>query len=162
MAENEIITNPNTDQENQDYIDAINELKNNSVSKDKYDRVIAENKKLLKSLTSGEQIEVPAPKTPTIEETVAPLADRSSELFNLDWAEKTMAFREAVMSRGLRDPFLPQGPGVVPTDRNRENARAMETALKHCIEKADGDNAVFLAEWNKIYQPDPMRMAGRR
>ena len=147
----------------QDYIDTINELKNNSVPKDKYDRILQENKRLLKSIANGEGIEVQAPKTPTIEETVAPLADRENQMLSLEFAEKSLAFRDAVMAKGKRDPYLPQGEDITLTAQNYETAQKMADALKHCIEVADGDEAVFLNEWNRIYVPSPIGQArGRR
>ena len=75
----EILEQPQVNQEEMDYIDVINDLKANTVSKDRYDRLLADNKKLLQSISKGESIEgTPAPKTPTIKEAVAPLADRDN------------------------------------------------------------------------------------
>lgn len=152
------------EQENMDYIDIINEMKENSVSKDKYERVLAENKKLLKTLSKGESLDpqVMAPKKPTIEEAVAPLADRENQLLSLDFAKQSLAFREAVMAKGHRDPYLPQGEGITPQTADYEDAEAMARAFQHCIEVADGDNAVFLNEFNRIYRPNPINGASRR
>ena len=43
--------------DNTNYIDAIKDLKQNSVSKEKYDALAAENKKLVDALVNGEEIE---------------------------------------------------------------------------------------------------------
>jgi len=162
LENNNIEQQPQNQNEDQDYIDAINEIKANSVSKDKYDRILAENKKLLKSLTKGEGMEVPAPKKPSIKEAVAPLADRDNQMLSLEFAEQSLAFRQAVMDAGHRDPWLPQGPNAVITQEHYDNAKNMEQVFKHCIEVAQGDSAVFTNEFNRFYKPDPMNYNGRR
>ena len=164
MPEEILDQQPQVNQEEMDYIDVINDLKANTVSKDRYDRLLADNKKLLQSISKGESIEgTPAPKTPTIKEAVAPLADRDNITVSLEFAKQSLAFREAVIAAGKRDPYLPQGDDVAPTSNDYERASKMEKAFKHCIEVADGDEAVFLNEWNRIYLPSPMGQArGRR
>ena len=56
MEQNE--TNIN---ENQQYIDAIRDLKANTVSKDRYNKLMEENKNLLNSLVNGESVATAAP-----------------------------------------------------------------------------------------------------
>ena len=47
--------------ENQQYIDAIRDLKANTVSKDRYNKLMEENKNLLNSLVNGESVAAAAP-----------------------------------------------------------------------------------------------------
>ena len=66
MNENEQLTNQTNEQneninENQQYIDAIRDLKANSVSKDRYNKLMEENKNLLNSLVNGEVVATAAP-----------------------------------------------------------------------------------------------------
>lgn len=50
----EILENQETEvNEYQKYLDSINELKSNTVSKDKYDKIMEENKTLLESIVNG-------------------------------------------------------------------------------------------------------------
>ena len=49
-VEEEVVDNTN-------YIEALKDLKQNSVSKEKYDALVAENKKLVDALVNGEEIE---------------------------------------------------------------------------------------------------------
>lgn len=71
MNENEILTNQ-TEQietqqnENQQYIDAIRDLKANTVSKERYDKLMEENKNLLNSLVNGEPVAAAAPAQPEL------------------------------------------------------------------------------------------------
>lgn len=67
----EILTNQPNEQneninENQQYIDAIRDLKANSVSKDRYDKLMEENKNLLNSLVNGEVVATAAPSQPEL------------------------------------------------------------------------------------------------
>ena len=53
MDETNELTNTTTESTEQNYIDTIKKLKENSVEKDKYNKVIEENKQLLKALTES-------------------------------------------------------------------------------------------------------------
>ena len=55
--ENEIKRNEEVVVDNTDYIDAIKELKQNSVDKDKYDALKSENKKLLEAIVNGQELQ---------------------------------------------------------------------------------------------------------
>ena len=56
MQDNEIKRNEEEVVDNTDYIAAIEELKKNSVSKDKYDALAAREKKLLEAVVNGQEI----------------------------------------------------------------------------------------------------------
>ena len=65
MNEQEILTQQTEEttqqNENQQYIDAIRDLKANTVSKDRYNKLMEENKNLLNSLVNGEVVATAAP-----------------------------------------------------------------------------------------------------
>ena len=52
----------NVDDPTVDYIEAIKDLKQNTVDRSKYDELRAENKKLLESIVNGREIEMPEAK----------------------------------------------------------------------------------------------------
>ena len=53
----------------EDYLAAINELKQNTVDRQKYDQLKAENKKLLESIVNGQEIDIrKAPQQRSVEE----------------------------------------------------------------------------------------------
>ena len=64
MPEEKVLTNESGAVEDMtpDYLAAIQELKQNSVDRSKYDELRAENKKLLQSIVNGQQVEVEEPK----------------------------------------------------------------------------------------------------
>lgn len=147
MNDNEIKTQEMAD-ENVDYINAINELKANSVSKEKYEKVKAENKQLLNSLISNEPIEgvKPAEPKPTVDELRRKLFTRDAELSNVEYVSTALDLREALLEAGEKDPFLPYGSKIVPTQEDLECAERVATVLKECVEYADGDSEVFTNE----------------
>lgn len=77
----EILTNTQTIEEtnineNQQYIDAIRDLKANTVSKDRYNKLMEENKNLLNSLVNGESVAAAAPSQPEL----PPIQDLVNEM----------------------------------------------------------------------------------
>lgn len=129
--------------DNIDYINAINELKQNSVSKESYDKLRAENKQLLDTLVSGgtiTQIEAPV--------DIAKLRkDLNNEnITNLDYCKAALKLRDAVIAEGGRDPFLPCGTHVSLDDSDYAAAEKVAGVLQECIDYAQGDPGVFTVE----------------
>ena len=59
MAEKETSVTGEAVDSTEDYIAAINELKQNTVERSKYEQLRADNKRLLDSLVNGQQVEMP-------------------------------------------------------------------------------------------------------
>lgn len=128
-----------------DYIEALKEMKQNSVSKADYDKIKEENKRLLKSLVNGE----------TVQQTVEPvdvnklraeLYDSDESYSNLEYITKTLQLRDAIIENGGPDPFLPVGQRISPTNEDIATANHVAEIFKECVEYANGDNAVFTNE----------------
>lgn len=145
MTEQEIIQ-----EENIDYIEAINEMKANSVSKELYNKLKNENKKLLDTLISGGQLENNPEEKVDMNQLRKELYGGDQALSNLDYWTKTMKLREAIMESGKPDPFAPQGKQIVATDEDRAAAQKVADGIQHCIDVADGDNLVFTNELQRI------------
>lgn len=129
-----------------DYLAAINELKQNSVDRSKYDELKAENKKLLDSIVNGQAIEVMAS-----EPKVREVAEIREELFNhehsnLDYVKLALELRSTLMSKGEPDPFIPVGKQISPTREDIEAADRVAQVYQECIDYADGDSALFTQE----------------
>ena len=136
----------------ENYLEAIKNLKENTVSKEEYDRVVTENKTLLEGIVNGGAL----PTDQNVEKTGRSINDIRKELFaddgksNLRYAELSLELREAIMDAGGEDPFLPVGEGVVIQQSDRESAQRVADGLKECIERADGDSAIFTNELQRI------------
>lgn len=131
-----------------DYVNAINELKANSVSKEAYDKLKSENKKLLDSLVSGKEIEVEA-KPVNVDELRSKLFNPDKALSNLDYVSTALQLRDALIEQGEPDPFLPVGEKVVISDDDIAKAENVANVLQDMVDIADGNNVVFNQEYQR-------------
>jgi hypothetical protein len=131
-----------------DYIETIKNLRESTVDKSEYEKLRADNKKLLDSLVNGSKANE-EPAKPALREP----NDIRKELFvsddtmsNLDFATKAIELRDTLLAKGEMDPFLPYGKQILPTDDDIASADRVAKVLKECIKYADGDNSVFTNE----------------
>ena len=133
-----------------DYIEQIKKLKESSVSKDDYNKLKADNKKLIDALASGTQIESKVePKIDAVDkinELRKKLFSKGSNLNNLEYCDTALQLRDALIENGERDPFLPFGHNVVATDSDHETANRVANIMRECIDYADGDSDIFTNE----------------
>ena len=132
-----------------DYISEIQRLKETSVSRDDYDKLKADNKKLIEALANGTQMDVVEPKTSAVEkinECRNKLFAKENNLNNLEYCKTAVELREALIENGDRDPFLPYGHNVLATESDIESANRVATILKECIDYAEGDSNIFTNE----------------
>lgn len=140
----ETIQNQETQDNTQDYIAEIQNLRETTVPKDEYNRLREENKRLISSLAKGETITQPKAK-PDINELRKRVFDNEHQS-NLEYWGAVLELRDAVIDSGAPDPFLPQGHKVVPTTEDIECANRVATVVKECIDYADGDSQLFTNE----------------
>ena len=146
MLENENLeqrveeSNPDTD-----YVAAIKELKEKTVSKESYQKLREENKKLLQSLVNGEQIQTEVEK-PDINELRKELFNEDSNIDNVTFISKALELRTALIENGEPDPFLPVGKRITPTDEDISAANRVATVLQECVDYSQGDSQAFTNE----------------
>ena len=140
------------DKSNVDLAKALKELRENSVSKEDYERVVNENKQLVAEVINGEGGAGSGQATPPqdLEADIKALREKlygpkASELSNLEFCEATLKLREAIIKRDGVDPFLPHGANIKPTDFDTQRAQAVADVMAECIKEADGDSGVFTA-----------------
>ena len=133
-----------------DYIEQIKKLKESSVSKDDYNKLKADNKRLIDALANGSQLEsVVASKVSSVDkinELRSKLFSKGSNLNNLEYCDTALQLRDALIEKGERDPFLPFGHNVIATDSDIESSERVATILKECVDYADGDSDIFTNE----------------
>lgn len=159
MIENENVVETEQTNEYQEYIDTIADLKANSVSKDKYDQLMAEKKQLIEALKSGQQI------TEVVEEKPVNIDELRNELYgkpeqsmsNLEYVTKTLQLRNAIMEAGGDDPFMPNGSGYTYDKADAEKAAYVAQVFQECIDYADGDDQLFTQELMRRTKDDPIR-----
>lgn len=133
-----------------DYISEIQRLKETSVSRDDYDKLKADNKKLIEALANGTQLEGKVePKIDAVENINnlrKKLFSKGNNLNNLEYCKTAVELRDALIENGERDSFLPFGHNVIATESDIETANRVATIMKECIDYADGDSDIFTNE----------------
>ena len=130
-----------------DYIATIKELKQNSVDRQKYDQLKAENKKLLDSIVNGQEIDLPQEsKKRSVDEIRSEMFKEDNGLTNLQYIKDALELRSQLISEGKPDPFLPVGNQIAPTDFDIATAERVANVLQECVDYAEGDSSVFTNE----------------
>lgn len=131
------------------YAQTIKDLKANTVSRKDYEKLEEQNKQLLDAIINGngepgdkDKVEV----LPSIKELREDLYGGKKHLSNLEYWEKTLALREALMAQGETDPFVPAGKRITAENSDFEAAERVATVVKECIDYAKGDSAIFTSE----------------
>ena len=129
-----------------EYINQIKDLKENTVSREEYERIKNDNKELAKALINGTGANIPGITKP---EEKPDLDDLRKKLFtkksknDLEYFTNLLALRDGVMADGQPDPFLPINREFRATAQDEADAERIATQIKEAIEYADGDPAVF-------------------
>lgn len=129
----------------QDYLEAIQSLKQNSVDRSEYEKLKAENKKLINAVVNGQSGDVEAKPQYRDVDTIR------DELFNqehnnLEYVKLALELRSTLMAEGKPDPFLPVGNQIAPTAQDEVAAEKVAAIYQECIDYADGDSKLFTQE----------------
>ena len=129
---------------------ALKEARENSVSKEEYEKLQEENKRLVSEIINGEggagNGQTIAPEQADIKALREQLyGPKSSELSNLEFWKKTLELRSAVIAQEGYDPFLPYGEKIKPTAQDMEKANNVATVVQECIDESNGDSEIFTA-----------------
>ena len=137
--------------DNTDYITAIKELKENSVSKDKYDALMAERKQLIDSIVNG-QPESDQEEEPELESRLYYYKKYKENKFNsnLEYWDNLVKLRKATIAEYGADPTVTGNYGLTPDGQKVDPAYGEPEAMEHSFEvienminEADGDPKVF-------------------
>ena len=131
-----------------DYIEAIKEIKQNSVDREAYNKLREENKRLLNSLVNGESVDVKKEEPVNIDELRDKLFNKEST--NLEYISNALKLREELIKQGKPDPFLPAGKNIIPTEEDIKTADRVAMVLKKWVFYADGDSNVFTNELQRV------------
>ena len=171
MNENEKIeltsvSSEETSNDSADYIHALNELKQNSVSREQYEKLKNENKELLNTLINGGQVEMIDPSTkPSIQELRNELFSKDAAekgMTNLEFVSKSLELRDAIIESGGTDPFLPVGKGIELTRDDYEAAEFTAQQFRECIDIAQGNSEVFTNELMRRTQDNSLPTTAKK
>lgn len=143
-------TNNENNEQEQDYLEAIQNLKDNTVSKEQYEKLRAENKKLLNAVLNDQKADNKEEPVETVEQLQNDLRKIKSELANaqekgmsnLEFTSKALKYREKAMKLGLQDPFVPNTP-TGPEENDFRSAERVAEVLQKCVDEAKGNPATF-------------------
>ena len=154
MADDNEIKENGTNQEvgtASDYIQAIEKLKNETVAKEDYEKLREENKMLLNTIVNNEKREeVKVDEPVDIDKLRQDLFSGEIDMTNLDYITKALKLRKALMERGEKDPFLPSGTNIVPTEEDIQTAERVANIYQECIDIADGNPDIFNNELQRV------------
>lgn len=141
---------------NEQYIAAINELKANTVTKDRFLKLQEENKQLLNSLVNGQSINQPAEAStePSIEDLKSHLQEEG--LTNLDYVTTSLKLRNKVLAEEGIDMYCPNGAKYVSTYEDKVTAQAVADAFQEMIDLADGSTEIFNSEFQRRVKDVPI------
>ena len=129
----------------QDYLEAIQSLKQNSVDRSEYEKLKAENKKLINAVVNGQTIDSEAkPQYRDVDEIRDELFNHEHN--NLDYVKLALELRSTLIAKGEADPFLPLGAQISPTAEDVQTAEKVANIYQECVDYADGDSALFTQE----------------
>lgn len=150
------VETPEQENSNQQYIDMIKDLKANTVSKDRYNQLMEENKNLLESLVNGEVVAPAAPEVekPPIEDLVREMRGRN--ISDISFVEKALEFRDRVLEETGEDCFVSKGHNITPTQESYIAAQKTADIYKECLEYANGDNQAFINELQRRMVDNPL------
>lgn len=148
---------PETETPEVDYVEVIKQMKQNTVSKEQYDKLKGENAKLLQSILNGEEAPAVEPTKPEAEQ----IKDLRNSLYSgdgfhgsdIEFWTKTLDLRDKVIAEEGYDPMVPKGRQAAPTAADYEAAERIATIVREKIDEADGDNSRFVSLLSKVTTP---------
>lgn len=135
-----------------DLVSALNEIKQNTVSKEAYDELRQANKQLMDTIVNGQsQQQADVKEDVNVDEIRAELfGDKRRDLSNREYVEKMLDLRKGLMERGEQDPFVMKaGKKSSPEKDDFEKAQAVADVLQECVDIADGNDDVFNNEFQR-------------
>lgn len=138
------------EQDNTDYIQAIKSLKENSVSKDKYDALAKEKKELLDALVNGQGIDQQNEASLESREHYYKKYKENNFSNDLDYWDNFLKLRKATIKEYGADPcvtgnygFTPEGGRAEPEYGEKETIEEQMKLIEDLIKESEGNPIVF-------------------
>ena len=154
MNENENKNTESTEDSTKKYLDIINELKQNTVSKQKSEKILEENRQLLSNIVNGVENTKKEEKKVDLNSLRKTLISPNST--DLEIVKSALELRKEIMKNGGRDPFLPHSNVYQAVNFDKERSEQVANIFEKCIEIADGNNSVFINELSRITADSPI------
>ena len=149
MNEEEILEEQPNQQippEDQNLLEEVQKLKDNTVPKAEYDRLLKRNKELTQAWMNNQQQQQKQEDPDTIESLREELySENRKEMTNLEAAQKTLKLRQKIIDSGKTDPFLSTNPKAEYSEEEIRTAERVADGLQNMVDEADGNAAYFNA-----------------
>ena len=139
----------NTVVDNNQYIEALKEMRSKTVDKAEYDKLAAENKRLINDVLNGTVYDKEESNTKVDIDELRRKLFSNEEQTNLEYVTNALALRKALIESGKEDPFVPQGSKYNPTQADYEKAQRVAQVLQEMVDESNGDPNVFLNEYQR-------------
>ena len=141
-----------------DIIQQINDLKQNSVPKEKYDKLLEDNKKLTKALIENKQLEDPAAKREEIsQKDLLARVFRADGRSNLEHWKDALEYRKREIESGNQDPFVAVANSKYsPDESSYAAAEKLANGIQDIIDQSDGDPKVFDTYFESCLKEPPL------
>ena len=159
MAEEKLLNSESGEVEDMtpDYLATIQQLKQNSVDKAKYDALRLENKKLLDAVVNGQTVEVQSQVQKEDIQTLRNKVFNNPNQTNLEYITNALNLRNRLLEEGYEDPFVPQGTQISAVQADYDRANKVATVLQEMVDESDGDPNVFLNEYQRRVKDTNMK-----
>ena len=134
-----------------DLLEEIKSLKENTVSKEEYNKQVEKNKTLMRQIIKGGGTKEPE-ETFNIEECRKALFENPENLTDLDFWKNTLALRKARLEKEGVDIFLPKGIKTRYSNADKESANHVAEVIGQLIEESEGSPQVFKALLNNAIE----------
>ncbi len=136
--------------DNTDYVEAIKNLKENSVSKEKYEALEAEKKKLLEAMINGDSLDTQDPEQLDSRLEYYKKYKENKFATDLDFWDNFIKLRKATIKEYGGDPCVPGNYGLTPEGAKAqpaygevESVNESLDIMEDLVKEADGNPLKF-------------------
>lgn len=140
------------------------ELKENSVSKEEYERVLNLNKDLVDQMMNEQKVEQNVQQETNYDDIIKSAQEKlftqDGTLNNLEYCSTALQLRDAILAKTGEDIFVAKGHKISPDETDYEKAENVAQVLREVIEYAEGDSEIFTVELQR--RTDDVALLGKR
>ena len=120
-----------------EFAEAIKKIRATTVSKEDYDKLVAERKTLIKALAEGDVPEAEKQEKPKPDKKeLRKILSGEKEVSNATYVRAALDYRKTAIEEGKQDPFLPKGIKRSADAKEVEAADRVAAAFEEMLEEA--------------------------
>ena len=163
-VKDEIIETGNGSRAEENLIQKLADLKQNSVPKEEYERVLNLNKDLVDRMIDDQKVEQNVQQETNYDDIIKSAQEKlftqEGTLNNIEYCSTALQLRDAILAKTGEDIFVAKGHKISPDETYYEKAENVAQVLREVIEYADGDSEIFTVELQR--RTDDVALLGKR